>query len=122
MMELHQTLEAQKLSSDEGEKRYELQGLLCGCLKNAAESSAQTSAAGGRWQEYNNLLRNGISEAYFRILHGFKNSPKTKLLIPYAYSILQFLDSIYQERDKSVLWNLFVSYVLSDLILMLEMF
>ncbi|RRT85276.1 hypothetical protein B296_00003858 [Ensete ventricosum] len=33
MMELHQTLEAQKLSSDEREKQNELQGLLCGCLQ-----------------------------------------------------------------------------------------
>ncbi|XP_026426591.1 importin subunit beta-1-like [Papaver somniferum] len=33
MMELHQTLEAQKLSSDEREKQAEFQGLLCGCLQ-----------------------------------------------------------------------------------------
>ncbi|KAG6505922.1 hypothetical protein ZIOFF_031235 [Zingiber officinale] len=30
---LHQTLKAQKLSSDEREKQNELQGLLCGCLQ-----------------------------------------------------------------------------------------
>ncbi|XVF51030.1 hypothetical protein PTKIN_Ptkin04bG0150700 [Pterospermum kingtungense] len=33
MMELHNTLEGQKLSSDEREKQSELQGLLCGCLQ-----------------------------------------------------------------------------------------
>ncbi|KAE8708603.1 Importin subunit beta-1 [Hibiscus syriacus] len=32
MMELHNTLEGQKLSSDGREKQSELQGLLCGCL------------------------------------------------------------------------------------------
>ncbi|MFS7964168.1 putative armadillo-like helical, importin beta family [Helianthus anomalus] len=32
MMELHKTLEEQKLSSDEREYQNELQGLLCGCL------------------------------------------------------------------------------------------
>ncbi|PKA64706.1 Transportin-1 [Apostasia shenzhenica] len=33
MTELHQSLEAQKLTSDEREKQNELQGLLCGCLQ-----------------------------------------------------------------------------------------
>ncbi|KAL6177827.1 hypothetical protein ACLB2K_049349 [Fragaria x ananassa] len=33
MNELHQTLEAQRLSSDERDKQNELQGLLCGCLQ-----------------------------------------------------------------------------------------
>ncbi|KAJ6376136.1 hypothetical protein OIU77_000993 [Salix suchowensis] len=33
MTELHNTLEGQKLSSDEREKQGELQGLLCGCLQ-----------------------------------------------------------------------------------------
>ncbi|KAG6735331.1 hypothetical protein POTOM_062108 [Populus tomentosa] len=33
MMELHNTLEGQKLPSDEREKQGELQGLLCGCLQ-----------------------------------------------------------------------------------------
>ncbi|XP_042387112.1 importin subunit beta-1-like [Zingiber officinale] len=33
MLELHQTLETQKLSSDDREKQNELQGLLCGCLQ-----------------------------------------------------------------------------------------
>ncbi|XP_068644968.1 importin subunit beta-1-like [Aristolochia californica] len=33
MMELNQTLEAHKLSSEEREKQNELQGLLCGCLQ-----------------------------------------------------------------------------------------
>ncbi|MFS7913227.1 putative armadillo-like helical, importin beta family [Helianthus anomalus] len=33
------------------------------------------------------------------IFEGFKNSPKTQLLIPYAPHILQFLDLIYMEKD-----------------------
>ncbi|MBA0684667.1 hypothetical protein Goari_026241, partial [Gossypium aridum] len=33
IMELHNTVEGQKLSSDEREKQSELQGLLCGCLQ-----------------------------------------------------------------------------------------
>ncbi|KAG8370292.1 hypothetical protein BUALT_Bualt14G0101800 [Buddleja alternifolia] len=49
--------------------------------------------------EYTNLLRNGILETYSGIFQGFKNSTKTQLLIPYATHILQFLDSIYVEKD-----------------------
>jgi importin subunit beta-1 len=49
--------------------------------------------------EYTNSLRNGILEAYSGIFQGFKNSPRTQLLIPYAPHILQFLDSIYMEKD-----------------------
>ncbi|KAL0403246.1 UNVERIFIED_CONTAM: Importin subunit beta-1 [Sesamum radiatum] len=47
----------------------------------------------------NQLHRNGILEAYSGIFQGFKNSPKTQLLIPYAPHILQFLDSMYMEKD-----------------------
>ncbi|XP_059304553.1 importin subunit beta-1 [Lycium ferocissimum] len=68
-------------------------------LQSAAELSAHTSAADDEMIEYTNLLRNGILEAYSGIFQGFKNSPKTQLLIPYAPHILQFLDSIYMEKD-----------------------
>uniref|UniRef100_A0A251T0J9 Putative nucleoporin, NSP1-like, Nucleoporin NSP1/NUP62 n=1 Tax=Helianthus annuus TaxID=4232 RepID=A0A251T0J9_HELAN len=34
------------------------------------------------------LLRNGILEVYYEIFQGFKNSPKTQLLIPYAPHII----------------------------------
>ncbi|CAL5407987.1 unnamed protein product [Camellia sinensis] len=68
-------------------------------LQSAAELSAHTSGADDEMAEYTNLLRNGILEAYSGIFQGFKNSPKTQLLIPYAPHILQFLDSIYMEKD-----------------------
>ncbi|PIN14451.1 Karyopherin (importin) beta 1 [Handroanthus impetiginosus] len=68
-------------------------------LQSAAELSAHTSGADDEMIEYTNLLRNGILEAYSGIFQGFKNSPKTQLLIPYAPHILQFLDSIYMEKD-----------------------
>ncbi|CAH9111887.1 unnamed protein product [Cuscuta epithymum] len=68
-------------------------------LQSAAELSAHTSGADDEMIEYTNLLRNGILEAYSGILQGFKNSPKTHLLSPYAPHILQFLDSIYMEKD-----------------------
>ncbi|MCD7461772.1 Importin subunit beta-1 [Datura stramonium] len=68
-------------------------------LQSAAELSAHTSGADDEMLDYTNLLRNGILEAYSGIFQGFKNSPKTQLLIPYAPHILQFLDSIYMEKD-----------------------
>ncbi|KAG5233697.1 importin beta-2 family protein [Salix suchowensis] len=68
-------------------------------LQSAAELSAHTAVADDEMTEYTNSLRNGILEAYSGILQGFKNSPKTQLLVPYAPHILQFLDSMYMEKD-----------------------
>ncbi|MFS7901597.1 putative armadillo-like helical, importin beta family [Helianthus anomalus] len=69
-------------------------------LQSAAELSAHTSSANDEMIEYTNLLRNDILEAYSRIFQGFKNSPKTQLLIPYApQSFSLFVDLIYMEKD-----------------------
>ncbi|EPS61387.1 hypothetical protein M569_13410 [Genlisea aurea] len=68
-------------------------------LQSAAELSARTQGFDEEMIEYTNLLRNGILEAYSGIFQGFKNSPKTQLLIPHAPHILQFLDLIYMEKD-----------------------
>ncbi|KAJ8751939.1 hypothetical protein K2173_000685 [Erythroxylum novogranatense] len=68
-------------------------------LQSAAELSAHTAGADDEMIEYANSLRNGILEAYSGILQGFKNSPKAQLLIPYAPHIVQFLDSLYMEKD-----------------------
>ncbi|KAK1301945.1 Transportin-1 [Acorus calamus] len=68
-------------------------------LQSAAELSVKCSSVDDEMVEYTNLLRNGILEAYSGIFQGFKNSPKTQLLMPYAPLILQFLDSLYMEKD-----------------------
>ncbi|KAI3815695.1 hypothetical protein L1987_15374 [Smallanthus sonchifolius] len=68
-------------------------------LQSVAELSAHTTGADDEIIEYTNLLRNGILEAYSGIFQGFKNSPKTQLLIPYAQHIIQFLDLMYMEKD-----------------------
>ncbi|OAY66954.1 Importin subunit beta-1 [Ananas comosus] len=68
-------------------------------LQSAAELSARAATADDEMLEYTNQLRNGILEAYSGILQGFKNSPKTQLLMPYAAHILQFLDTLYNEKD-----------------------
>ncbi|EEF46522.1 importin beta-1, putative [Ricinus communis] len=84
-------------------------------LQSAAELSAHTAGADDEMIEYTNSLRNGILEAYSGILQGFKNSPKTQLLIPYAPHILQFLDSIYMEKDMDDLVMKTAIGVLGDL-------
>ena len=68
-------------------------------LQSAAELSAHTGGADDDMTEYTNTLRNGILEAYSGIFQGFKGSPKTQLLMPYAPHVLQFLDSLYLEKD-----------------------
>ncbi|KAK9144038.1 hypothetical protein Syun_013438 [Stephania yunnanensis] len=68
-------------------------------LQSAAELSAHVSGADDEMLEYTNLLRNGILEAYSGIFQGFKGSPMTQRLMPYAPQILQFLDSLYLEKD-----------------------
>jgi importin subunit beta-1 len=68
-------------------------------LQSAAELSAHISGADDDMLEYTNSLRNGILEAYSGIFQGFKGSSKTQLLMPYAPHILQFLDSLYMEKD-----------------------
>ncbi|CAI0544592.1 unnamed protein product [Linum tenue] len=84
-------------------------------LQSAAELSAHTAGADDEMIEYTNSLRNGILEAYSGILQGFKNSTKTQLLIPYAPHILQFLDSIYVEKDMDDLVMRTAIGVLGDL-------
>lgn len=68
-------------------------------LQSAAELSTLVVEADDEMIEYTNQLRNGILEAHSGIFQGFKNSSKTQLLMPYASNILQFLDSLYNEKD-----------------------
>ncbi|VAI13944.1 unnamed protein product [Triticum turgidum subsp. durum] len=68
-------------------------------LQSAADLSAHTTATDDEMLDYTNQLRNGILEAYSGILQGFKSSPKTQLLMPYAPHILQFLDALHNGKD-----------------------
>jgi importin subunit beta-1 len=68
-------------------------------LQSAADLSAHATAADDEMLDYTNQLRNGILEAYSGILQGFKSSPKTQLLMPYAPHILQFLDALHNGKD-----------------------
>ncbi|CAI8619622.1 unnamed protein product [Vicia faba] len=84
-------------------------------LQSAAELSAHTAGADDDMTEYTNTLRNGILEAYSGIFQGFKGSPKTQLLMPYAPHVLQFLDSLYLEKDMDDVVTKTAIGVLGDL-------
>ncbi|MQL83796.1 hypothetical protein Taro_016284 [Colocasia esculenta] len=84
-------------------------------LQSAAELTVRVSAADDEMVEYTNQLRNGILEAYSGIFQGFKNSPKTQLLMPYAPHILQYLDSLYMEKDMDEVVTKTAIGVLGDL-------
>ncbi|XP_057415183.1 importin subunit beta-1-like [Lotus japonicus] len=84
-------------------------------LQSAAELSAHTTNADDDMTEYTNSLRNGILEAYSGILQGFKGSPKTQLLMPFATHVLQFLDSLYAEKDMDDVVTKTAIGVLGDL-------
>ncbi|KAI9173477.1 hypothetical protein LWI28_022922 [Acer negundo] len=84
-------------------------------LQSAAELSVHTSGVDDDMTEYTNSLRNGILEAYSGIFQGFKGSPKTQLLMPYAPHVLQFLDSLYMEKDMDEMVSKTAIGVIGDL-------
>lgn len=68
-------------------------------LQGAAELSAQPSVGDDEMIDYNNQLRSGIFEAYSGIFQGFKSN-KADLMAPYAVHILQFIENVYQDKDR----------------------
>ncbi|KAI7749707.1 hypothetical protein M8C21_028316 [Ambrosia artemisiifolia] len=66
------------------------------------------------WTTPNSAKTRGF-QINLRIFQGFKNSPKTQLLIPYAPHILQFLDLIYMEKDMDEVVMKIAVGVLGDL-------
>ncbi|KAJ7547373.1 hypothetical protein O6H91_08G082800 [Diphasiastrum complanatum] len=68
-------------------------------LQGAAELSAQQVDRDDETIDYNNQLRNGIFEALSGIFQGFKNT-KAELMTPYAGHIMQFIESVYQDKDR----------------------
>lgn len=68
-------------------------------LQGAAELSAQPSVGDDEMIDYNNQLRSGIFEAYSGIFQGFKSN-KADLMAPYAAHILQFIENVYQDKDR----------------------
>ena len=92
-------------------------------LQGAIELSAQPSVGDDEMIDYNNQLRSGIFEAYSGIFQGFKSN-KADLMVPYAAHILQFIENVYQDKDKYVfnpgplICLLFKAYFILTLILL----
>lgn len=84
-------------------------------LQRAAELSVHSADEEDELIEYTNQLRNGILEAYSGIFQGFKSSSKKELLIHYAGHILQFLERIYQDKDRDEVVTKAAIGVLGDL-------
>eukprot|EP00250_Pteridium_aquilinum_P016455 c23110_g1_i1 orf=172-2769(+) len=68
-------------------------------LRGAAEVSMQVTGKDDETILYTNELCKGILEAFSGIYQGFKNT-KVDSLVPYTVHILQFLESIYQDKDR----------------------
>ena len=68
-------------------------------LQSAAELTVRVPSGDEDMLEFTNQLRNGILEAYSGILQGFKSSPKAQLLLPFAPYVLQYLGTLYLEKD-----------------------
>ncbi|KAJ7300086.1 hypothetical protein O6H91_19G031700 [Diphasiastrum complanatum] len=83
-------------------------------LQGAAELAAQQANRDDEMIDYSNQLRNGIFEAYSGIFQGFKKS-KAELMIPYAAHILQFIENVYQDKDRDDLVTKAAIGVLGDL-------
>lgn len=72
-------------------------------LQGAAElSAAQMGQGDEELLDYNNQLRGGIFEAYSGLLQGFKGTPKTELLVPYAEHIVVFIETVYKDNERWV--------------------
>jgi importin subunit beta-1 len=88
-------------------------------LQGAAELTAQQAIRDEEMIDYNNQLRSGILEAYSGIFQGFKSN-KAELMVPYAGHILQFIENVYQDKERYVcccivqefptIWNITVHY------------
>jgi importin subunit beta-1 len=81
-------------------------------LQGAAELSAQQVIRDDELIDYNNQLRSGIFEAYSGIFQGFKGN-KAELMVPYAGHILQFIENVYQDKDRYICCCSFASVFLA---------
>ncbi|XP_058075079.1 importin subunit beta-1-like [Magnolia sinica] len=68
-------------------------------LQGAAELCARLDAHDEEMVDYGNQLRCGIFEAYSGILQGFKNS-KADLMMPFASHLLQFIEAVFEDKQR----------------------
>ena len=88
-------------------------------LESASALSIQTQQVAGDDDDmidYNNDLRNGILEAYSGLFQGFKaNKQQLKAFHDHAREIIGFIESIYQDTNRSSAVTKNAVWVLGDL-------
>lgn len=76
-------------------------GYVVPMLQSAQQLSLQTPKDDEEMIEYNNMLRNGIFEAYAGLLQGFKDDKsKVEQLKSHAVYVLQFIAEVAKDRDR----------------------
>ena len=70
-------------------------------LQSATQLSLQTPKDDEEMIDYNNMLRNGIFEAYAGLLQGFKDD-KSKIaqLMQHAQFVLDFVEEVSKDKDR----------------------
>ena len=88
-------------------------------LESASALSVQTQQVAGDDDDmidYNNALRNGILEAYSGLFQGFKsNKQQLTLFQDHARGIIGFIESIYEDQNRSDSVTKNAVWVLGDL-------
>uniref|UniRef100_A0A1D1XRF9 Importin subunit beta-1 n=1 Tax=Anthurium amnicola TaxID=1678845 RepID=A0A1D1XRF9_9ARAE len=68
-------------------------------LQGAAELCSQIDAQDEEMLDYGNQLRTCIFDAYSGILQGFK-SAKPDLMVPHAGHVLQFIETVFKDKNR----------------------
>lgn len=70
-------------------------------LQSATQLSMMTDKEDEEMIDYNNMLRNGIFEAYAGLLQGFKDDKsKMQQLLQHAQFVLSFIEEVSKDKDR----------------------
>jgi importin subunit beta-1 len=70
-------------------------------LQSATQLSMMTDKEDEEMIDYNNMLRNGIFEAYAGLLQGFKDDKaKVQQLLTHAQFVLSFIEEVSKDKDR----------------------
>lgn len=83
-------------------------------MQEAAKACAQLDMEDEELIDYGNQLRSSIFEAYSGILQGFK-SARAEVMMPYAQHLLQFIELIFKDNHRYLLFNLPSSLTICNL-------
>lgn len=78
-------------------------------MQGAAELCARMDTTDDELIDHSNQLKRSIFEAYSGILQGFKNS-KPEIMLPYAQHILQFIETVFRDKQRSLFSIISISF------------